>query len=90
MRRKATVALVAIMVVFSLAGMAFAMHLITGEVIMAHPSTRILIIDAQGREVTFSVVEDAAMVLADLQSATKVVVSYEADGKLTAQSATKG
>lgn len=77
MRRKATVALVAMMVVFSLAGAAFATHLITGEVILANPSTRILVIDAQGREMTFSVVEDAAMVLADLKPGTKVAVTYD-------------
>lgn len=76
MRRRVTVALIAMMIALSFSGAAFAMHMITGEVIMANPSTRILIIDAQGREMTFSVVEDAAMVLADLKPGTKVAVTY--------------
>lgn len=60
MRQKAAIALGAILLSLSCAGVAFATHMITGEVIMANPSTRILIIDAQGQEMTFSVVEDAA------------------------------
>lgn len=80
MRRKVAVALVAMMIALSFPGAAFAMHMITGEVILANPSTRMLIIDAQGQEMTFSVIEDAAMVLADLKPGAKVAVSYEAEG----------
>lgn len=81
MRRKAVVALGAILIALSCVGVAFATHMIIGEVILANPSTRILIIDAQGREMTFSVIEDAAMALDDLKPGAKVAVSYsEADG----------
>lgn len=81
MRRRVAVALIAMMIALSFGGAAFAMHMITGEVILANPSTRILIIDAQGQEMTFSVVEDAAMVLADLKPGAKVAVRYtDADG----------
>lgn len=92
MRRKVAVALVAILVALSFAGVAFAAaKSITGDVVSANLSAKTLMIKAQGQEMTFSVVEKAASALADLRPGDKVTVSYtEADGKLTAQSVTKG
>lgn len=87
------VALVAILVAFTLfAGLAFAAaKTITGDVISVNPSANTLMINAQGQEMTFSVAEKAATALATLKPGDKVTVSYtEADGKLTAQSVTKG
>lgn len=77
MRRKAAVTFVTIMVTLSLAGVAFAAHMITGEVIWADPSAETLIINVQGHEMTFSVVNDNAVRdLADLKPGAKVVVGY--------------
>ena len=87
------VTLVAILVALSLfTGLAFAAaKTITGEVISADPSTKTLMINAQGKEMIFSVVEPAAKALANVKPGDMVTVSYtEADGKLTAQSFTKG
>lgn len=92
MRRKVAVAAVAILVALSFAGVAVAAtKTITGEVISADASAMTLMIKAQGKEMTFSVVENAATALANAKPGDKVTVSYtEADGKLTAQSVTKG
>ncbi|HWQ69179.1 MAG TPA: hypothetical protein VN494_04365 [Patescibacteria group bacterium] len=77
MRRKAAVTFVAIMVTLSLAGVAFATHLITGEVILADPSAETLVINVQGHEMTFSVVNDNAVKdLANLKPGAKVAVGY--------------
>lgn len=82
MRRKVAVALVAILVVLSFAGAAFATHLITGEVIWANPSARTLMIDANGLELTFDVVDHAMDDLANLRPGAKVAVHYtQADGE---------
>ncbi len=91
MRRKVAVALVAILVALSFAGVAFAAaKTIAGEVISADASAKTLMIKAQGQEMTFSVVDNAAKALANVKPGDKVTVSYfEADGKLYAQSVTK-
>lgn len=83
MRRKAVVAVVAILVVLSFAGMASAMHLVTGEVIWANPASRTLMIDSNGLELTFDVVDQAIDSLADLRPGAKVAVRYthQADGE---------
>ena len=87
------VTLVAILVALSFStGLAFAAaKTITGEVISAAPSAKTLVINAQGQEMTFSVVENAAQALATLKPGDKVTVGYtEADGKRTAHSITTG
>lgn len=87
------VTLVAILVALSLTtGLAFAAaKQITGEVVSADRSAKALTITAQGKEMTFSVADKAATALADLKPGDKVTVNYtEADGKLAAQSITKG
>ncbi|MDE2059031.1 MAG: hypothetical protein KGL31_04085 [candidate division NC10 bacterium] len=77
------VALVAILAVVSFTGVAFATHLITGEVVSANPSTKTLVINAQGHEITFSVMESAVHAMADLKPGAKVAVVFsEGDGKL--------
>ncbi len=83
MRRKEAVALIAILVALSFAGVAFAAtKTIAGEVISADASTRTLMIKAQGQEMTFSVVDNAAKALAKVKPGDKVTVSYtEADGE---------
>lgn len=90
-RRKVAVALVAILVALSFAGVAFAAaKTITGDVIAANASANTLMIRAQGQEMTFSVAEPAAKDLATLKPGDTVTVNYtEAGGKLTAQSVTK-
>lgn len=82
MRRKAAVALVAILVVLSFAGVAFATHLMTGEVIWANPSTRTLTIDTNGLVLTFDVVDNAIIDLINLRPGVKVAVHYtQAEGE---------
>src|SRR5574337_906331 len=82
MRRKIAVAVVAFLVTLSLTGLAFATHLITGEVISANPSSKTLVINAQGHEITFSVMESAVHAMADLKPGAKVAVVFsEGDGK---------
>lgn len=83
MRRKAVVAVVAILVVLSFAGAALAAHLVTGEVIWANPSARTLMIDANGLELTFDVVDYAVDDLANLRPGAMVAVQYthQADGE---------
>lgn len=81
MRRKVAVTLVAMMIALSFSGVAFASHMITGEVISAYPSEGILTINAQGQEMTFNVVQkNAAKVLADLKRGAKVAVNYSMTG----------
>ncbi len=91
MRRKMAIALVAVLVALSFAGVAFAAaKTITGEVILADSSAKTLTVKVQGKEMTFSVAENAVKALADVKPGDKVTVSYaEADGKLIAQSVTK-
>ncbi len=83
MRRKAAVVLVAILVALSFAGVAFATHLITGEVIWANPSARTLMIDVNGLELTFDVVDTAVNDLVNLSPGAKVAVRYihQAEGE---------
>lgn len=93
MPKRTAVTLVAILAALSFTiGLAFAAvaaKTITGEVIAANRSAQTLVINAEGKEMTFSVVEKAAAALATLKPGDRVTVSYaEADGKLTAQSIT--
>lgn len=82
MRRKVAVALVAIVVVLSFAGVAFATHVITGEVVWANPAVRALMINAQGQEITFSVADHVVDDLVDLKPGAKVAVQYtQAEGE---------
>ena len=86
------VTLVAILVALSFStGLAFAAaKTVTGEVISAAPSEKTLMINAQGQEMTFSVVQSAVRALITLKPGDKVTIIYtEADGKLTAESVTK-
>lgn len=120
LKKSAVVAIVLIAILIApmiFTGSAFATEkMITGEVVSVEPSTKTLVINAQGKEITFRVVEQAirlisylftgfleeremtlsdmekpARTLANLKPGDKVTVSYtEVDGKLTAQSVTKG
>ncbi len=76
MRRKAAVAFIAILVVLSFSGAAFATHLITGEVIWAKPSVRALVIDVNGQVLTFDVADNALDDLTALRPGAKVAVQY--------------
>lgn len=81
MRKKVAVALVAILVALFIPGVAFATHVITGEVIWANPAMRALMINAQGQEITFSVADDVVDDLVDLMPGARVAVRYtQADG----------
>lgn len=91
MRRNVAVVLVAVLVALSFTGVAVAAHMITGKVISTDPYARVLTIQAQGREMTFSVLEKAAEALPRLKRGDKVTVSYfETWGSPTAESVTKG
>lgn len=94
MPKKTAVTLVAILAALSFTiGLAFAAaaaKTVAGEVIAANRSAQTLMINAEGKEMTFSVVEKAAAALATLKPGDKVTVSYtEAGGKFTAESITK-
>lgn len=81
MRRKAAVAVVGILAALSFVGVAFASHLV-GEVISANPSTKTLMINANGLEMTFSVADNIAKDLAKLKPGAKVAIHYtQAEGK---------
>lgn len=62
-----------------------------GEVVKADPAGMTLVIKAAGKELNFSVSEQAARTLVTLKKGDKVMVQYtEADGKRTAQDIRKG
>lgn len=93
MRTKMAVALVAILVALSFAGVAFAAaKTVTGEVVSADPTAKTLTINAEGKGMTFTVAAKAVKTLDTCKPSDKVTVSYtEADdGTLTAQSIKKG
>jgi len=61
-----------------------------GEVVSADPAAKTLVVKTKDKELSFSVEEKAAKVLADLKAGDRVRVSYsEVDGKLTAKSVKK-
>src|SRR5574337_2115116 len=60
MRRKVAVAVVAFLAAFSFAGVAFATHAITGEVVSANPSAKTLMITVPEQAMAFVAVEDPA------------------------------
>lgn len=68
MSKKVAVGLVATLAVLAFfTGLAFAAgKTITGEVIFVEPSAKTLVIDAQGREMTFRVAEKAARLVGHL------------------------
>ena len=75
MRRKAVVALGALLLVLSFAGAASALHMITGEVISINPSWQELTINVSGFPVTFTAIDRASMALADLRPGDMVAVA---------------
>lgn len=61
-----------------------------GEVVSVDPAAKTLVVKTKDKELSFSVEEKAAKVLADLKAGDRVSVSYsEVDGKLTAKSVKK-
>lgn len=82
MRRKAVVTLGAILVALSCAGVAFAGHMITGEVISVNPGWQELTINVEGFPMTFTAVDRAVMALATVQPGDMVTLatdSYSTD-----------
>jgi hypothetical protein len=75
MRRKAVVALGALLLVLSFAGAASALHMITGEVISINPSWQELTINVSGFPVTFTAMDRATMALANLKPGDMVEVA---------------
>ncbi|HWQ69177.1 MAG TPA: hypothetical protein VN494_04355 [Patescibacteria group bacterium] len=75
MRRKAVVALGAMLLVLSLASVASALHMITGEVISVNPSWQELTINVSGFPVTFTAIDRAAMALDTLKPGDMVTVA---------------
>lgn len=62
-----------------------------GEVVKADPAGMTLVIKAAGRELNFSVADQAARTLVTLKKGDKVMVQYtEVDGKRTVQEIRKG
>lgn len=75
MRSKVAVALVAILVAFSFAGVAFARHpTISGQVIAVNPSAKTLTIKAEFGPITFTVEERAGRAWVNLKPGDKVTV----------------
>ncbi len=75
MRRKVVVALGAMLLVLSLASVASALHMITGEVISVNPSWQELTINVSGFPVTFTAIDRAAMALGSIQPGDMVTVA---------------
>lgn len=75
MRQKAVVTLGAMLLVLSLAGVASALHMITGEVISVNPSWQELTISVSGFPVTFTAIDRATMALANLKPGDMVEVA---------------
>lgn len=75
MRQKAVVALGAMLLVLSLAGVASALHMIAGEVIAVNPSWQELTINVSGFPVTFTAIDRATMALANLKPGDMVEVA---------------
>src|SRR5574337_893492 len=75
MRRKAVVALGAMLLVLSLAGAASALHMITGEVISVNPSWQELTINVSGFPVPFTAIDRAKMALAIIKQGDMVTVA---------------
>jgi hypothetical protein len=82
MRRKAVVTIGAILVALSCAGVAFAGHMLTGEVIAVSPSWNELTISVGGFPVTFTAKPRVAMALHAVKPGDMVAIetdSYTAD-----------
>lgn len=77
MRRKVVVVLGAILVALSCAGVAFAGHMITGEVISVDPSWQELTMNVGGFPVTFTAIDRAVMVLATVQPGDMVTLATD-------------
>ncbi len=61
-----------------------------GKVISVNASTKTLVVEAQGKRMTFSVAEPAAKALPTIKSGDQVTVRYTEDGgKFMAQEVTK-
>lgn len=79
---KAIVAVGAILVALSCTGVAFAGHMLTGEVIAVNPSWKELTINVGGFPVTFTAKDRVAMVLHAVEPGDMVTIatdSYTAD-----------
>ncbi|MBZ0159273.1 hypothetical protein [Candidatus Methylomirabilis sp.] len=82
MRRKAVVTIGAILVGLSCAGVAFASHMLTGEVIAVSPSWNELTINVEGFPVTFTAKDRVAMALHAVNPGDMVTIetdSFTAD-----------
>ncbi|MCZ7626878.1 MAG: hypothetical protein C3F12_09785 [Candidatus Methylomirabilota bacterium] len=75
MRGKVAVACIAILAALSVAGVAFAKHILYAEVVSVNASTRTLTVDIQGLQWTCNVVE-RAHTLADLKPGDKIGIIY--------------
>lgn len=77
MRQKAVVVFGAILVVLSCAGVAFAGHMLTGEVIAVNPSWQELTINVGGFPVTFTAKDRGAMALPTVKPGDMVTIATE-------------
>lgn len=77
MRRKVVVVLGAILVALACAEVAFAGHMITGEVISVNPGWQELTMNVGGFPVTFTAIDRAAMVLAVVKPGDMVTLATD-------------
>ncbi len=75
MWRKAVVALGVMLLVLSVAGVASALHMITGEVISVNPPWQELTINVSGFAVTFTAIDRATMALATVKPGDMVTIA---------------
>jgi Cu/Ag efflux protein CusF len=62
-----------------------------GKVISVNPGTKTLVVEAEGKRMTFAVAESAARALGTIKGGDQVTVRYtEEGGKFMAQDITKG
>jgi hypothetical protein len=77
MRQKAVVGLGAILVALSCAGVAFAGHMITAEVIWVNPSMQELTVNVEGFPMTFTAIDQAVMALATVAPGDMVTLATD-------------
>lgn len=77
MRRKAVVVLGAMLVALSCAGVAFAGHMITAEVLSVNPSWQEVTINVEGFPMTFTAIDRAGMALASVKPGDMVTLATD-------------
>lgn len=77
MRRKAVVTLGAILVALSCAGVAFAGHMITAEVISVNPSWQELTVNVEGFPMSFTAIDKAVWALASVKPGDMVTLATD-------------